>query len=445
MRVLLFGCKDPREAVGALDTLDRGFLRANSGNLMFNDGAFHAVSAPGTEVVVSDLRRVDPAQVDAEFDHVVLPLANAFRPQFADRLAAMTRLLKRITVPATVLGVGAQSSHDFSTEQLAPGEPAARRFASAALDRGPSIGVRGAFTAEWLRSLGFADVEVIGCPSMFRHGPELPRAASTLEPGALDGTSRVVLAMDRHDEGAAWDLARRALGAHPRLEYVAQTTADLELLLWGRSRREPPASWVPTTLDHPLLSEDRTRFFLDVRTWVEHLRGADFVVGTRIHGNLAAILAGATAHVITHDSRTRELAEHFELPSTPLHRVLPSTTVADLHRASDTSRTVAGHPARFAAYTAFLEQHGIPHTWAHGGATSLDERLVDVVLPGPVRSLAVVGTDEVSARLLELADSRDHARRSLREARAAARQARTAVPGADADGPATGLFRRRRR
>lgn len=408
MRVLLFGCKDPREAVGAQETIDRGLLRANSGNLLFNDGAWHAVSAPGTEVVVSDLAGARPRQVEEEFDRIVLPLANAFRPQFAEQLAALTRLLRRTTLPVTVLGVGAQSSYDFSTEPLAPVADVVRDFVAAALDRGPSVGVRGAFTAEWLRSLGFRDVEVVGCPSMFRHGPSLPEPSGD---SPLTADSRIVLAMDRHDEVDAWDLARRAHAVHPRLEYVAQTVADLELLLWGRGRKHPPRSWVPADLDHPLLREDRTRMHLDARTWIDDVRSADFVLGTRIHGNVVGVLAGTPCHVLTHDSRTRELAEHFELPRTPLHELTPTTTVAELRERSDPGAVVRGHGARFARYTAFLDAHGVRHTWAAGGPTTLDERLAGVALPPPVRSLAVVDRAEASARMVDLVRSKEKAAR----------------------------------
>ena len=48
-----------------------------------------------------------------------------------------------------------------------------KAFVRAVLDHGPSIGVRGELTAEYLRSLGFRDVEVVGCPSMFAWGPDL--------------------------------------------------------------------------------------------------------------------------------------------------------------------------------------------------------------------------------------------------------------------------------
>ena len=54
-----------------------------------------------------------------------------------------------------------------------------RDFVAAVLDRGPSIGVRGELTADFLRRLGSRDVEVIGCPSMFFHGPRLDVAKRT--------------------------------------------------------------------------------------------------------------------------------------------------------------------------------------------------------------------------------------------------------------------------
>ena len=59
------------------------------------------------------------------------------------------------------------------TERLGPIEGSVRAFVGAVLDRSPSIGVRGELTYDYLRGLGFRDVEVIGCPSMFFHGDRM--------------------------------------------------------------------------------------------------------------------------------------------------------------------------------------------------------------------------------------------------------------------------------
>ena len=50
------------------------------------------------------------------------------------------------------------------------------------------------------------------------------------------------------------------------------------------------------------------RFFLNVPDWVEYLRSKDFMMGTRLHGIVAGLLAGIPALLVTHDTRTEEAA-----------------------------------------------------------------------------------------------------------------------------------------
>ena len=62
----------------------------------------------------------------------------------------------------------------------------------------------------------------------------------------------------------------------------------------------------------------------------------DFVFGTRIHGNVAAILAGTPAFVLAHDTRTLELASYFEHPpSGHVRRPRPTPTPRSFHAEAD--------------------------------------------------------------------------------------------------------------
>jgi polysaccharide pyruvyl transferase WcaK-like protein len=99
------------------------------------------------------------------------------------------------------------------------------------------------------------------------------------------------------------------------------------------------AAGAPITLDHPLIRSDRVRFFLDPTTWFEHLAQYDFSFGTRIHGNIAALLAGTPALLLAHDSRTLELAEYHEIP----HRTI--TSIEDDADADHAVRRVRLEPA----------------------------------------------------------------------------------------------------
>ncbi|WP_205128529.1 polysaccharide pyruvyl transferase family protein, partial [Salmonella enterica] len=53
-----------------------------------------------------------------------------------------------------------------------------------------------------------------------------------------------------------------------------------------------PADNYPVSMEDPAYQNDRVRFFLNVPTWLDFLRKADLSFGARLHGNIAATIAG---------------------------------------------------------------------------------------------------------------------------------------------------------
>ena len=174
-RILMRAGKSPFDVVSAEETYRRRILGGNLGNLLFTHAAHRALETRGTEVKAGGLvwRPKDAARINDEYDKFVVPLANAFRLGFAKELAQLTELISKLTVPVVVLGVGAQATRDYDASRLEPIAPAVKAFAGAVLDRSASIGVRGDFTLDYLNRLGFRDVDVVGCPSLFLNGDRL--------------------------------------------------------------------------------------------------------------------------------------------------------------------------------------------------------------------------------------------------------------------------------
>lgn len=419
-RILMRGYKDPLRVVSPEATLDRDILGGNSGNLLFSQAAFRMLSTPETEIKVSNFLNLfdKPDRINANYDAVVLPFANAFRPAFLPLLDRFTQLIERLTIPVTVLGIGAQSDVDYSLEQLDPLRRPVQRFMRSVLQRSPSVGVRGEFTGEFLRHLGFGDVDVIGCPSMFGHGADLAVRPPTAD---LHSGSRIALNAARWDGSAMDELVASHCRKYRNLVYIAQGTDDLELMLWGEAgggaRRD---DGVPRHLAHPLFRENRVRFFVDASTWIDYLESFDFCFGSRIHGNVAALLAGTPAHVLVHDSRTREIAEYFDIPHTYMRSLTSSTDAGGLLNESDYGPLVHGHRSRFAVLLTFLERHGLEHIHARPASpVTFDERLASLSLPPPIEAITCVAPSEVASRLRWLRDRQERS-----EARLARRLAR---------------------
>ncbi|MEU2776049.1 polysaccharide pyruvyl transferase family protein [Streptomyces sp. NPDC007162] len=390
-RILLRSGKSPYDVVTLEEALHRDVIATNSGNLIFSDAAHKILTTPDTEVVSNGI----PSDVSAagrindEYDAFVIPLANAFRPSFEGSLKRMTRLISKLRIPVVVLGVGAQTGVSYNPERLRRMEPTVREFCSAVLERSASIGVRGEFTEQYLKDMGFKDVETIGCPSLFMYGDRLPvhKTAPELTPRsriAINGSHSAVRTQGLDQ------IITRTHELYPNLCFVGQNLSDARQLHW-RDLSDPNAAVtaMPTHPDHPMYREDKVRVYVDPVTWINDLRSFDFSFGSRIHGNIAALLAGTPATVLCGDSRTLELCRYFEIPHRRLDQAVKNPASADpaaLYAEADFGGLVGGHRERFERFTGFLDKNGLQNTFTHGdGGAAFEERMDSLAFPAGVR------------------------------------------------------------
>ncbi|NLU78090.1 polysaccharide pyruvyl transferase family protein [Micromonospora sp. HNM0581] len=416
-RVLLRSAKDPFTPVSpehSLALYKHGIFGRNVGNLVFTESVHKLISVPRNEIVsnsfLSERPGVDQAYVDRineQFDMFVVPLANAFRLSFLDNLKRLTWVIERLRIPVVVIGVGVAGGSGSLDNPFPPPtdelRAAVSRFVRAVLDKSATIGVRGEFTHAYLAELGFGDdvVDVVGCPSLFRDGPDLQitkRAAEiTPESRFTINISPYVQLMD--------EVATRHARRYPNMIYVPQGDEVLELLLWG-TQPETVRPGLPHHTGHQLYREDRIRFFVDTWTWMRYLAERDFSFGTRIHGNIAALAAGTPAYVLAHDSRTLELARYHEIPHSLLPDLTPEVDAAGLYAQADYSAFNAGQAQRWDRFASFLERNGIEHIFQPGKANpDYDKRLDAVGLPPAVTTLMTTEPEaraRITARVAEL-------------------------------------------
>lgn len=404
-RLLIRAGKSPFTPVAPEATLMQDVFNNNTGNFLFQHAVWEALSVAGTEIRANatlterhETPDDDVEVINAEFDHFVVPLANAFRADFIERLDRLTDVVERLTIPVSVVGVGAQAPANLDLAELDPIRDSTRRFVAAVLDRSPSIGVRGEVTRQFLLDLGFDDasVEIIGCPSLFRRGPDF-RVERTLK--AIHSESDLALNLTPAVPGiGAFSIDQAA--RHPNLIYVGQDKRDLQLLLWGMDHAEVSDPLVPGHLRHPLVTEGRMIMFVDQWTWFDFLAQRDFAYGTRFHGNVAALMAGTPAMLLAHDSRTIELADYHGMP----YRTVPAFDAPihaeELYEQTDLSAFNAEMPEGFARYVSFLEKHNLSHVWTEPASReSFRERIEAVSFPPAVRPVTSPSMIEMTERL----------------------------------------------
>ncbi|MEU9287613.1 polysaccharide pyruvyl transferase family protein [Streptomyces sp. NPDC048275] len=436
-RILLRSGKSPYDVVPVEQALHRDVFATNSGNLIFSDAAHKILETPTTEVVSNGIRtNVSAAdRINEEFDAFVIPLANAFRPSFEPQLRRLTQLISKLKIPVIVPGVGAQTGLDYNPARLKPMEPAVREFVGAVLERSASIGVRGEFTERYLKDMGFSDVEVIGCPSMFMYGKDLDvrKRVDALGPEsriAINGSHSAVKSqgLDR--------VIRRTHARYPHLRFIGQNLSDARQLHW-RDLSDPNGSVtaMPTHPDHPMYREDKVRVYIDPLTWIDDLREFDFSFGSRIHGNIAALLAGTPATVLCADSRTLELCRYFDIPHRTIDSLPKDLDPAELFADADFGALTGGHQERFERFTGFLDRNGLQNTFTHGDAGAAhEERLRSLAFPAGVRpwneaDVAALATrfGWLQTRIAELSTDNAKLKRELDRTRKSAKSVKPAV------------------
>jgi len=393
MRIVVRAHKMPFDAVSAEETLRRNSIGNNVGNLVFSQAVIRQLWR--RDHTIERLTNLDVKRVQERADVVVIPLANAFRRSFIADLDALSAFIEQLEIPVVVPGVGAQVRLDHLGKRDEQVDNAVRRFVSAVLSGSPSIGVRGEFTRDYLVDLGFPDdaVDVIGCPSMFMFGPDLPPLRESPE---ITADHRIAFNASPYRKWVG-PLSTQAAQRHPRLTYFAQDLKTLRLLVNGHYTGKA-LKQAPVTLDHPLIDQGRTLMCLDPATWISELSTYDYSFGTRIHGNITALLSGTPATVLSHDSRTRELADYHLIPHIQLTEDIVKTPAPELYAQSDWGPMIKAHDDRWLRYAAFFSRHGLRHTFEPDDSPAEFDRLLSAIeFPPPVRTLRNASLEELYA------------------------------------------------
>ena len=299
--------------------------------------------------------------------HLIVTLANILRPGEGahQRHAPMAEVLARIKKPIVVFGLGAQAKDETALAGGLPEESVA--FLKMLSERSAAIGVRGAFTLRVLEECaGITNGFVTGCPSLFSQ-PDLVRTLRKREtaPGARPAYAATHLHLP---------LERRMLARAVADDsyYIEPFHRMIHLLHEELQSGDIPQKWFPYTL-RAMMREcgigldaatgyfrDNYRLFRHLDPWVRFCqRHVRFTCGTRFHVNMASLLAGRPALWLTHDSRTTELTEYFQLPRLPLAEAA-EMPLAEIEEAIDLEPFFDNFGAVSQQFNEFLGATGLP-------------------------------------------------------------------------------------
>lgn len=394
VKILMRAGLSPLENLGAPQVIFHNLIGDNIGNMIFPYSIMRILMRADTQITtISTNHLYSPEQIaqwNETYDYFVIPLANAFRKSFIFELGYLTALVKKLTIPCIVIGVGVQAPLE-GLDGAQEYDKEVQGFIKEVLKKSVLVGVRGEFTAHYLKRLGFSeerDFTVIGCPSMYLHGPQLPLRIlpelTTSTPVSVNCKIKIPHKLGHF----VFQSAKR----FENYTYVPQGIDDLLLLYAGipidREKFPKIYKGYPYRMSSKIYASGHELGFTDARSWFAFLEGVGFSFGTRIHGNIAAILAGTPAFIFVSDSRILELARYHNIPHMLASDITDETDILQIYHQTDFSVLQRGHAERFDHYKDFLDKNELPHIYMDGQTepeSVFDEKMAQLPLHGPIK------------------------------------------------------------
>ncbi len=359
----------PLESLDAATMLCKNSIGDNVGNLIYAYSVFRTLMTEEIDEIIPthyNLTAGMADEINEKYDYFVIPLADAFRDDFMPEMRMMTQLIKKLKIPCIVNGVGLRAPFEPGEDgKKRPFDDDVKEFVKAVLDKSAIVGVRGEITSQYLSSLGFregTDHTVIGCPSMYCNGGELPIREPKLTKESLISFNASVTAPEKVHAFLA-----KTMEQFPNHYFLPQRHAEMRLLYTGMPyTHKQKTELYPTKITDPVYVADRVKFFLNAPDWMVFLKTMDLSVGGRMHGNIAATIAGTPCILIPHDARMRELTEYHNLPHIWANEINKKTELLDLVEKLDFQKVSREHRKKFEHYIDFLNKNQIGHIFKNG-------------------------------------------------------------------------------
>lgn len=369
-KILIRAGYTPLESLSTEQILCKNLIGDNVGNLVYAYGLFRTLmTSEDTEFVANRYQTsTNKAEwVNENCSMFILPFADMFRATGIKHMNETAALVKKLTIPCVIVGIGLSEPLGSDVSLHFPFDEASKNLLNAVLDKSALVGVRGEQTGRYLEHLGYVEgrhFQVIGCPSMYGiQGGELQ-----LKPLNLTDDSLVSLNASIYSTPNALNFLKRVSADYPNSVFLPQRIQELWTLYAGLPyQHDRDIPMYPTRISDDIYQQDRVKYFLHAKPWIDYLKTVDISVGSRLHGNIAALQAGTPCVLIPHDTRMKELADYHKLPHVMASDVQEGWTLRDLVEHADFSSMHTCHKENFQRYLSFLEKkRHRPHLQKHG-------------------------------------------------------------------------------
>jgi hypothetical protein len=343
------------------------FTGQNTGNLFIGSGLFSSTNAP--EKGYCDIYNETPEEFDEKYDVLFIPASN-FVFEYTD-LEDQYNFFSKTKAQIFMFGLGSQVN-DPSSLALKKGTS---NFLRMVAERGASIGVRGEYTAEIMNGLGIKNVDVVGCPSLLRAPTAFKEFHRSVQGNKysfnFSNNARHHAFFEEAISRVENDLFRSMLSLDSY--YIVQNEVpEIELMYLLRYKPElnnEDLNFYRTVrslfnyFDNNNILMNflrwKTKIFFSCSEWISFMSTVDFSVGTRFHGNVAAILAGRPAHILCHDYRTLELCQFYKIPHTSLKDEKYDYRLPSIIERTDMTEFTRRYPQLLDIWSDFLAKNGL--------------------------------------------------------------------------------------
>lgn len=391
----------PYAPVNALDMIKKDRTGSNNGNLLYQYSVIKNLMTGNCSIDV-DGYNINPDKADEIseiYDAYILPLADAFRPDFRTSLKKYTSLINKLKIPVYVIGVGLRATINFQKGDIFEFDEDVKNFVKAVLSKSSSIGTRGEITSQYLTRLGFVegkDHHVIGCPSMYSFGSEL-----RLRDVNLKDDSLISINADADSESNVVKFISSIRNRYKNTFFIPQAYKEFLMTYFGGPSIKSKSQEFPRSIDSIFYRDGKVKFFLTAHDWFKHMESADLSIGTRLHGNIAATLKGTPNLTIIRDSRMMELAKFHKLPSIFEYEIFEDFDISNAIEKINYVNFYENHRNNFLNFLNFLKINNLESIYSDGirDKYPMDELMRESIFPGPVYPITALNSFEKIERL----------------------------------------------
>jgi polysaccharide pyruvyl transferase WcaK-like protein len=288
----------------------------NTGNFMFTNAVYRQIDGDLTPVGFA----FNPEQINKDFDALVVPAANWINER--TDWGWLIDLLEKINIPVITIGIGLQAeSMDIDRVRV---NESSMRLIKLLSGKSKWISCRGDFTRKWLVSVGVNNAITTGCPSIYMNLENKDSTFSDSGSIILQGTRYWVSTEFINSNNVNRKIYSIAGKLNLPIIYQSEPE-EIDYLVYSKSDRDTYAKQKMSVLAKLYsFSQDgevkqylttKGRLFFDVDQWSSYVKANMGVIGTRLHGAIIALNSGKPARLISHDSRTQEVADFAGIPS----------------------------------------------------------------------------------------------------------------------------------